>query len=250
MSYILDALRRADAERERGAVPGLQSQQHTVLPDDDAPERPRLLVWAVVGLSLALVAAIAWNFLGREATPPARPIAEGAVSPPPPAPAVPPAPTVLPSTAATPATTGSAPLAAAPTRPTAATPAARATTPPATAAERRASTAQPPAPTTPIAAESRRSAARSSAPPASGASGGADNRVYAQAELPEAIRREIPKLSVGGASYSNDAASRMLIINGQVFHEGDRIAPGLELERIRLRSAVLSFKGYRYELSY
>jgi general secretion pathway protein B len=42
----------------------------------------------------------------------------------------------------------------------------------------------------------------------------------------------------------------MVIINGQVFHEGDKIAPGLELERIRLRSAVLSFKGYRYELNY
>ena len=26
MSYILDALRRADAERERGAVPGLHAQ--------------------------------------------------------------------------------------------------------------------------------------------------------------------------------------------------------------------------------
>ena len=37
MSYILDALRRADAERERGKVPGLQSQQHTTLDADEAP---------------------------------------------------------------------------------------------------------------------------------------------------------------------------------------------------------------------
>jgi general secretion pathway protein B len=94
------------------------------------------------------------------------------------------------------------------------------------------------------------SAPASPASPASTPRAGADSRIYAQAELPEAIRREMPKLSVGGASYSNDAASRMLIINGQVFHEGDKIAPGLELERIRLRSAILAFKGYRYELTY
>ena len=41
MSYILDALRRADAERERGVVPSLQSQQHTVVEDDDAAATAR-----------------------------------------------------------------------------------------------------------------------------------------------------------------------------------------------------------------
>ncbi|HEX2539936.1 MAG TPA: general secretion pathway protein GspB [Caldimonas sp.] len=238
MSYILDALRRADAERERGEVPGLQSQQHALLPDDEAPARSRLLVWAVVGLSIALVAVLGWSLLGRESPPP-RPIAEGTVAPPSPA-LPPPAPTVLPSTAtaAPPALTGAA----------SATAAAPAAPPP----ERRAST-RAAAGTTAAAAASgadgRRAAGRP-APAASAARPAADTRIYAQAELPEAIRREMPKLSVGGASYSNDAASRMLIINGQIFHEGDRIAPGLELEKIRLRSAILSFKGYRYELSY
>jgi general secretion pathway protein B len=112
------------------------------------------------------------------------------------------------------------------------------------AAERRA--ARPAAPASATAA--KRDTARST--PASSARPAAESRVYTVAELPEAIRREMPKLSVGGASYSNDAGSRMLIINGQIFHEGDRIAPGLELEKIRLRSALLSYKGYRYELTY
>ena len=68
------------------------------------------------------------------------------------------------------------------------------------------------------------------------------------AELPEEIRRDLPKLVIGGSSYSGDAASRMVMINGQVFHEGDRLAPDLVLERIRLKSAVLAFKGWRYEV--
>jgi general secretion pathway protein B len=243
MSYILDALRRADAERERGEVPGLQSQQHALLPDEEAPARSRLLLWAVVGLSLALAATLAWTVFGRDEPAP-RPVAEGTVSPPGPA-AVAPAPTVLPSTAAAAPSIGAGPAAAATS--------AAATA--ATSVERRAARPAPGASAN--AAEARRSAVRTASSaaasptsPASTPRAGADSRIYAQAELPEAIRREMPKLSVGGASYSNDAASRMLIINGQVFHEGDKIAPGLELERIRLRSAILAFKGYRYELTY
>jgi general secretion pathway protein B len=42
----------------------------------------------------------------------------------------------------------------------------------------------------------------------------------------------------------------MLIINGQLFHEREQPAPGVVLEQIRLKSAVLGFKGYRFELSY
>ena len=84
MSYILDALRRADAERERGAVPSLQSQQHTILEDDAVAARPRSLVWAVVALALALLAALAWNFLGGVPAPARAPV-EGSISPAPPA---------------------------------------------------------------------------------------------------------------------------------------------------------------------
>ena len=78
----------------------------------------------------------------------------------------------------------------------------------------------------------------------------AEGRVYQQSELPEDVRRDLPKLVIGGASYSGDAASRMVMINGQIFHEGDRLAPQLVLERIKLKSAVLSYKGYRYEVTF
>jgi general secretion pathway protein B len=42
----------------------------------------------------------------------------------------------------------------------------------------------------------------------------------------------------------------MLIVGGQILHEGDTIAPDLKLEQIRLKSAVFRFKAYRYEVSY
>ena len=64
------------------------------------------------------------------------------------------------------------------------------------------------------------------------------------------MRRTIPPLVIGGAIYSENAASRMLIVGGQVLHEGDRAAPGVTLEQIKPRSAVLRWKQLRYEVTF
>ena len=240
MSYILDALRRADAERERGAVPSLQSQQHAIAEDDAVAARPRPLIWVVAGLTVALLATLAWVFFGGTAAPPRAPI-EGAVAP------APTAVSTLPTSPPSPARPepifgqGATPAAGPGTTATIDSPAPLpARSPPAPAPA--------PAPTPRI--ETKRTAKPStgiaSAPATATASG--ENRIYAVSELPEEIRRDLPKVVIGGSSYSGDAASRMVMINGQVFHEGDRLSPGLVLERIRLKSAVLAYKGWRYEV--
>jgi general secretion pathway protein B len=87
------------------------------------------------------------------------------------------------------------------------------------------------------------------AAPVPAASAGAQ-RIVAQRDLPEEIRRQLPPLAIGGSMYSDAPANRMLIINGQLFHEREQPAPGVTLEQIRLKSAVLAFKGHRFELSY
>ena len=76
------------------------------------------------------------------------------------------------------------------------------------------------------------------------------DRVYTVTELPEAVRRDFPRLSVGGAMYSERAADRMVVLNGQVFHEGDALGKDLKLRQIKLKSAVLEFRGYRVEIAY
>ena len=250
MSYILDALRRADAERERGAVPSLQSQQHTIVEDDAAPARPRSLVWAVVALAVAVLALLAWNFLGGTA-PSARAPVEGSITTPVPAPLPPLQPAPALPTATVPAMTPGM-GAAAPTPTAAPAPVLQPTPapPPVAAAPPTARTAvdarRAPAAPAPAPAPKRAGAATAAAPGAAPAT--AEPRVHSQAELPEEIRRDLPKIVIGGSSYSSAAASRMVMINGQVFHEGDRLAPDLVLERIRLKSAVLAFKGWRYEV--
>ena len=50
--------------------------------------------------------------------------------------------------------------------------------------------------------------------------------------------------------YSSTPSSRILILNGQVLHEGDKIAPDLVLQQIRLKAAVLLFRGYRYSIAF
>jgi len=77
-----------------------------------------------------------------------------------------------------------------------------------------------------------------------------EERVYDIAELPDEIRRQLPQLSVGGSMYSPTPANRLVIINGQVLHEGERITPELVVQQIKLKAAVLAFKGYRYTLAF
>src|SRR5450830_1540668 len=62
MSYILDALKRADAERERGAVPGLHARQLTTPAAQDTT-RAQHRLWlaaAVATLVLVSIAAGLW----------------------------------------------------------------------------------------------------------------------------------------------------------------------------------------------
>ena len=67
-------------------------------------------------------------------------------------------------------------------------------------------------------------------------------------ELPEALRREVGPLSPGGSIYAEQPAARMVILNGQVFREGDTLAADLRVEQIRPRSVVLGLRGQRFEL--
>ena len=67
MSLILDALRRADSERERerGAVPGLHAQQVAVAPEDPRQAGVPPGLWIVIVATLALlIALVAW-FVAR-----------------------------------------------------------------------------------------------------------------------------------------------------------------------------------------
>ena len=224
MSYILEALKKADAdrERERAGVPDLRAQLDAAVPDADAVGQNLHWRWAVPVAAL-LVAAGAWLWFDDDAPAPPETVAPRRLLPRLP----------LSASMAIAAPVAPAPPASATAMPAAAVPApARApvqiTARPATAAPR-------PVPVP---------------KPASAASATADAKLYALAELPPDVRAQLPALAVGGSVYSPAAASRIVILNGQVFREGDQPVDGLSVEQIRLKSTVLAFRGYRIELKH
>lgn len=214
MSYILDALRRAEAdrERERGQVPGLHSTAPVA--GAAAAARPRRwLPWAGAGLLLlaGIGAGSWWAGAPRDAALPPPPAAT-------PLPAVP-APAPVAEAAPAPAAVPTAPVAAAP---------------PASA-----SPYLPPAPPPlPVAA--------TPAPPPAAAPPAAEAAIPRLAELPESTRRELPRLVISGSVYSDDPASRFVIINGEVMREGGKPGADLVLEKIAPRELVLRFRGQRF----
>lgn len=240
MSYILDALRRADAERERGRVPGIHAHVQQTAAEEIGPRRvtsPWRWLAAGVGLGLLLVVA-GWWWLGRE--PEGQPPTAYAEPPPiPQAPAVD-APPAQPPAAAAPEPQTAAARPAEPPLP----PIEQRPTSEALAAARRAATA----PSRTVAAGAPPTPVAVSTPTAPASAPTTGGRIYARHELPAEIRRELPAVNVGGSIYSPNAANRFVIVNGQVVHEGGQIGPDHVLESIRLKSAVLRFKGYRYEI--
>ncbi len=217
MSYILDALKRAESERSRGAIPNLNAQPG-LAGDGDASgpiagQRAALLV-AVA--ALLAVSAVWWWISTDDAKPPTM-VADAAPSA---SLAVPPV--AAPVTASMPTPALASRLPAVPVLPV------------------------PTVPAKPIALPSL----AQKATPLPTATASVSERVYALKELPDNIRSSLPVLTVGGATYSENAASRMLIVNGNLFHEGDKLTPEVTLQQIKLRAAVLSFRGYRYSISY
>lgn len=236
MSYILDALRKADSERERGEIPGLHAQTAASL-DDSAPASSvnQKLVWVVAALTAVLVLILSWLIWGRSEPQPERPpmppeqAAMGMrPTPPPPAPQGMALPVITPTAGLYPPVNTPPPTAQ--TQPVTAAPAVPAVQP-------LPVVATPPQPKT-------------EAPIARKAAATEESKLYRLMDLPESVRKDLPTLTIGGAMYSDTASQRMLIINSQVLHEGDKISNDLTLESIQLKSAIFRFRTYRYVVNY
>lgn len=254
MSYILDALRRAEAERGRGAVPGIHTQAMPATSASPGADRAGSANLLVIGSAVVAVAALAaggtWWAMQRSApasgvvvaSTPQPPVSVAPVAPPatgvaPPAMPAPPAPAAAPL-APLPAPVASPPITPARVEPRPVAP-LRLAEPvrekPAVVAAP-AARAQPPVAPAPAVA-----GAPAAAPP--------NGPVFAQNDLPPSVREQLPALQVTGATYSSNPAHRMAIVNGQVLQEGDQAAPGLKLERIEQGRTVWSFRGYRYAVA-
>lgn len=222
MSYILDALKRADAERQHGTVPSLHTRQVTTpaLQNTSGAQNRRWLTASAVLILAAAAAVGGWFWRAPSNDAPRQADAQIAltspVASPPPLPALA-APTLLPAPVPAPVT--AAPVAPKP-KPE---PAPKPETPP------------------------RRIAAPKPTPPPPAA---ASADLPLLSELPDNIRRQIPAMAINGVVYSDNPGQRVLLVNQQVLTQGSQAVPDVKLEEIRPHSSVFSFQGTRFRLAH
>ena len=212
MSYIPDALRKSDQQRQRGLMHTLQTDHLAAR----ASRRPPWLVYGVPGLILVGAGIlIGWwrPWQVPQPVPVASPLA-------------------------------AQPLDAAPQPIAAATPIAAQSVLSQTAPEQvkvqapSAGTAPAKAAAIPLSAAPVTRAAPAAAAP--------ENTVMAIADLPAALRQEIPAMIISVHAYSPQPANRMVSINNLLLREGGNLPPGLTLNETTADGMVFSYKGYRF----
>jgi general secretion pathway protein B len=277
MSYILDALRKADAQRQRDPARGIHAQPLGSSAIGPQPRNGRgVRLWSAAAVGLVALSSAGWYLARDDAqSPSARHVDTGprppaslatvaqaqtpavvgntGVAPPAAAAASLPAPAITPAPVINPPPAPAPPPAQPFTRPGA--------DPRATSQPTMRGAPQPPAATAPAAPGApppmtARSPAAQMAPPTAPAA--IPRRPAVSAPAPAAppsppvagLPPDAPKLVLGGGVYSANPAQRMLIVNGQVFNEGSEVAPGVTLEAMKARTVVLRFRGARYTVAY
>jgi general secretion pathway protein B len=233
MSFILDALKKSESDRQRQTGPALYEVRV-------APPRTRLPLWAVAIAALLAInlSIVVWMLLRA----PARDAASAAVSAP-----------------------AAAPAAAAPVSVPAAPPAAAASAPASLPA------ASPPAPASSPATLSAPAAQAAPLPPATVPPAGEQNpQDYAPAQDTQggdkAVRRtsaagvplyqdaaatpgtQLPQLHLDFHMYAPQPQDRFVMINMHKLREGDSLPEGVHVNSITPDGAVLSFNGQTFLL--
>lgn len=214
MSYILEALKKAQAERQLGNAPTLDAVPVGAPP---APARTRGVPAIAIGAGLAALLVVGAGAWWLRAPAPAPAVLTAAV-------VKTPAPAAVINT---PAIVGAPPLAVAPPSKPA------------------------PAPT-PVPAPAKAPAVVAAAPPppVKAAVNADEERVPALRELPDNLRAAIPQVSFGGYMYSPNPADRLVLIDKVLRHEGEEVAPGLVLEKLLPKAALMNYRGTRYKVAY
>ena len=206
MSYILDALRKSDQQRQRGAVPTLRTAPAVAM----APKQPAYLLYALLAaILLGSGIGIGWwrPWQPEQDTAPQTVAAKPAESSPR-------------ETAPVPSEIAREPMPV--LRPLDSVPAPQFAPAPARAPME----ARPPEPLA--------------------GSGLREQRVMTIAELPASLQSQIPKITITVHAYSAKPAERLVGINDRLLREGDSLEPDLRVEQITPDGMILSYKGTHF----
>ena len=255
MSYILDALKKAERERHGAKIPTLEVVHRT-------PSAPRRRLWPWVGAAVVLVnaAVLIWLF-----SPIPLPFSESSARSTA-TPAAPAQPQPTPSSSHTPASRWPEPereaaparrveakpgpsVALAPAAPKvelqAPTPAKAPAPPPLPIAPEKSAASTPASPVPPVASAPDRPATPPVAPSPAKPGGRGTGSLQA---MPPAVREVIPNMKLQVLVYSDVPADRLVFINNQKYVEGQSIDDKVVVESITPDGAILSYQGKRFML--
>ena len=228
MSYILDALTKATIEREHqhGSIPDINAQPGRSQPNyklaSGAGLGGKRLMTAAAVLATSIIAAFFWRVSFQSA--PVRAV-----------------PLNVPAERMT-VTTPSAPSPS--LNPNIEVPALPVMLAPLPSALSKSGDLTP---STSSSRQTQRASAN--APPIAPLAVAAGTQSPSRSSLPP-LPNTAPKLLVSGSTYSDNPAYRILIVNGQLFREGESPATGIKIEKIGVRAAVLQYEGSSFFLKY
>jgi general secretion pathway protein B len=212
MSFILDALKKSESERQKQAVPGLMDMTPAVA-------RPRFPRWAIglcalLGINLLVLIVV---LLSHDRPPVAAALRPAAA---PPAAATPPAP---PATAPPLATLQPGPEHFSPLE-----------------------TAPADAPEIPLVEPVTRVTPKPRL--ANDSTPATDAALPTLAEINQSGPRGLPELHLDIIFHAARPAERFVFINGRKYREGEILTEGPNLEKITRDAAILNYRGLRFRL--
>jgi general secretion pathway protein B len=217
MSFILDALKKSETERQRGDAPGLYEVKM-------APPRHGVAPWLIVLASLLVINIVVLSVVLLRGTHGAAPASDaGTVAAP-----APPAAVVAPTPAPAPA-------------PTVITPPPAPVNPPAMAqAAPDPGTARPSDDDAPAVEPSPRADVQ--------ATGGNSGELPTYQQAATAPGANVPELALNLHSYSTNPADRFIFLNMTKLREGQASPQGVRVETITPDGAILSWQGSKFLL--
>jgi general secretion pathway protein B len=222
MSFILDALKKSEMERQQQSVPGLMDTRFV-------PRRRRLPVWGIaLGVLLSVNVAVLSLLLVRRNA----------------------ADIKVPRPAAAPAAVDAAAPAARPFSPMDAAPEYAPEIPVAPAESAAPADTPAAAEAPPPQAAATRPAHRGADPVLSEPDASADDQEILPSinEISLTGAQALPEIHLDVHVYSTKPAERFVYINMRKYHEGGRLQEGPIVERIRRDGVVLNYQGLRFVL--
>jgi general secretion pathway protein B len=267
MSYILDALKKSEKERQRGTAPDVLTSQDVIT---EEPRKRRLLPYLIFGALILnaglLVWWLGWNpkkpqMVSQSTAAPQVKVAESAkVAPAVDAPLATPSPEPVKTESLLTRTSEERPADRSVTAMEKQNPnraqAVPQDQPAQTRAGKKRSVENGPSPT--VTAKETHEVRPSMPQQTSGDRAPVEpqpvahnetpikNKIYSVKELPASLQQNLPDFSISTHLYSGDTTSRVIRVNGQMLREGQILSAGLKLEEITPDGVIFSFQNYRF----